>query len=194
MRDKFSELIKQGVAKFNYTPITKSIPEQDPICKMYNNIFSIPSDTHMSLLDDGTRIITGHMIGTDNWEKFIYMPNWGAVNFKTSGYWSLADFFDKLELCGTIDTLNGDVIYRVEPKDDSKCCPTMGCAYCTHESKIPQPISQLTVDGKIEHIKECFDTEDPAQALNKSHFVKGESWINYNGRIIGLVNNKVIFI
>ena len=70
MRDKFSELIKQGVAEFNYTPISKNVPEADPICRMYNNIFSIPTDTHMSITDNGDRVITGHMINTANWENF----------------------------------------------------------------------------------------------------------------------------
>ena len=38
MRDKFSDLIKNGVAGFHYTPITSDKPDTDPICRMYNNI------------------------------------------------------------------------------------------------------------------------------------------------------------
>ena len=93
MRDKFSELINQGVAKFEYTPTIGSIPEQDPVCRAYNNIFSIPSDTHMSCLPDGNRVITGHMINTPKWESFVCSPFWGAVDFRTTGYWCLCDFF-----------------------------------------------------------------------------------------------------
>ena len=87
MRDKFSELIDKGVASFNYVPLTGNVPEQDPVCRAYNNIFSIPTDTHMSCLEDGRRVITGHMIKTDDWNKFINSTCWGAVCFISTGFW-----------------------------------------------------------------------------------------------------------
>ena len=193
MRDKFSELIKQGIAKFDYTPITQSIPEQDPICRLYNNIFSIPSDTHMSCLDDGTRVITGHMINTNNWEKFMCMPYWGAVNFRTSGFNSVCDFLYKNRLKCEIGELNGDVVCMVKDMEEMQQ-PTMSATYHTNESKIPQPITQLITDRKIEHIKECFNSEDPIKSLNESPYILGESWINYNGKVMGLICDKVIFM
>ena len=73
MRNKFTELIEQGVARFEYTPIAPEIPEQDPICRQYNNIWSIPSDTHMHLNHEtGDRYITGHMVGiASKWDSFV---------------------------------------------------------------------------------------------------------------------------
>ena len=199
MRNRFTELINQGVASFNYTEIAKEIPEQDPICRFYNNVFSIPTDTHMSCLDDGTtRVITGHMIGTPQWEKFICSCNWGAVNFRTTGVWCLCDFLSKYGLCGHIDTLNGDIVYMVKKQDlvlkqEPKEIPHPSI-YTTAESKIPQPLAQLTTNGDVNKIKECFESDNIVESLNKSPYIKGENWIEYDGKVLGLVNNKVVFI
>ena len=116
MRDRFSELIEKGVAEFRYTPIAPSIPEQDPICRSYNNIFSIPSDTHMSCLGDGRRVITGHKIGIKkDWNEFVNSCFWGAVDFRTSGYYSVNEFLYKNGLAGHYDVINNDNVYIVEP-------------------------------------------------------------------------------
>ena len=71
MRNKFSDLIKDGVAPFKYTNLAQGTPCEDDLCRIYNNIFSIASDTHMSMLENGTRVITGHMINTPQWDNFI---------------------------------------------------------------------------------------------------------------------------
>lgn len=194
MRDKFSELISKGVAKFEYEPIAQSIPEQDPVCRMYNNIFSIPSDTHMSCLKDGTRVITGHMINTDKWRSFMVSCHWGAVNFRTAGYWSLYDFLYKMGLKAKIGVLNNDTVCFVLPQEEKIKDLKTPKSYTTTESKIPQPIHQLTTDGRIEHIIECFQQEDIVKALNESLYVKGCSWISGDDCIMGLVDNKVVVI
>lgn len=194
MRDKFTELIELGVAKFEYAPTIQDKPEQDMICRTYNNIFSIPSDTHMSCLADGTRVITGHMIGTDKWEKFICACSWGAVDFKTSGYWSVCDFLHKHGFEGCIDKLNGDIIYRVQPKVDEFKRIELPSHYTTTESKIPQPIRLLTTNGDVNKIIECFKSDNTIESLNTSLYIKGSNWIEYNGKVMGLVGDKVIVI
>ena len=121
MRDRFSELIEKGVAEFHYTPIAPSIPEQDPICRSYNNIFSIPSDTHMSCLEDGRRVITGHKIGIKkDWDLFVNSCFWGAVDFRTTGYYCVNDFLYKNGLEGHYDVINNDNVYIVEPVAEKK--------------------------------------------------------------------------
>ena len=197
MRDKFSELIKQGVAEFKYTNISKDVPEQDPICRMYNNIFSIPSDTHMSCLEDGRRVITGHMINTDNWGKFLMSCCWGAVNFITSGTWSVYDFLYRYNLEGRIGTLNGDVVYFVTPIPEEKRRVQMNAQVVTNESNIPMPITTLTTTGDMMHIKECFDCDDVRETvrrMNESTRVKGNNWVPSGNGIIGLVGGKVYII
>lgn len=197
MRNKFSELIKDGVASFNYTPITSSLPDTDPICRYYNNVFSIPTDTHMSITDDGERIITGHMINTDKWEVFCCAQNWGAVVFKTAGVWSFCDFLHRNGLKGEKSILNNDVVYKISDisydNEDSITCP---CACCTSESQIPQPISVLTKSGNRMHIVECFDTnaEITARKMNESTWIKGCNWVPFENKIVGVVNESVYII
>ena len=195
MRNKFTELIEQGVAKFEYTNITKEMPEQDPICRFYNNVFSIPTDTHMSCLDDGkTRVITGHMVATPQWEKFICSCNWGAVNFRTTGVWCLCDFLCKHNLQGELCEMNGDVVYKVTKKPEEQLKIELPKSYTTTESKIPHPIQELITNKDINKIKECFQSNNIVKSLNESLYIKGENWIEYNGEIIGLVENNIIII
>lgn len=193
MRDKFSELIKQGVAEFKYTNISKDVPEQDPICRMYNNIFSIPSDTHMSCLDDGRRVITGHMIATEKWANFLMASHWGAVDFRTSGTWSVYDFLFNHGLEGRIGTLNGEVVYFVGPLSDEAKKTHLSMNVVTTESNIPQPVTVLTTSGNIMHLQECFtgDVKETVRKMNESTFVKGSNWVPANDGIIGLVGNTV---
>lgn len=195
MRDKFSDLMAQGFASFNYTPVLKEIPEQDPICRMYNNVFSIPSDTHMSMLEDGTRIITGHMIANDLvWNKFVCSYCWFAVDFRHSGAWSLCDFLYKHGLCGQKTTLNGDVVYAIKPIESGNMpCKCPSCA-TTSESNIPTPISFLTNSGNKLHILECFkgdNIQNVIENMNNSVWVKGNQWVVFENQIVGLVGNKV---
>lgn len=197
MRDKFSELINQGVAEFKYTNISKDIPEQDPICRMYNNIFSIPSDTHMSCLDDGRRVITGHMINTPKWGKFLMSCYWGAVDFINAGTWSVYDFLFNHGLEGRVGSLNGDVVYFVTPIPEEKHQVKISSQVVTTESNIPQPITVLTTTGDMMHIKECFDCDDVRETvrrMNESTRVKGNNWVPSENGIVGLVGDKVYII
>ena len=203
MRNKFTELIEQGVARFEYTPIAPELPEQDPICRQYNNIWSIPSDTHMHLNQEtGERYITGHMIEqTAKWDSFVYAHNWGAVTFKTTGYWCLCDFLQKHGLCGQYSTLNGETVYLVTPipqEANLAGCPVCPTCCTTSESKIPQPIANLVAGGDIFKIKECYNGKsnlyEVAEALNENLYVKGNNWVVNGNSIVGLVGNKTYIL
>lgn len=201
MRDKFSELIEQGVARFDYTPIAPEIPEQDIVCRMYNNIWSIPSDTHMHINHEtGERYITGHMVGNESkWNQFVSACNWGGVTFRTTGYWSLCDFLQKNGLCGHTSVLNGDVIYLVNPievcPEEHEYCGECPASCCTTESRIPQPIAVLTNNFDSYKVIECFkDKEslyDVADALNESYYVKGSEWTVNGNNLMCMIGNKV---
>ena len=196
MRNRFTELIDNGVASFSYTNIAPPIPEQDPICRQYNNIFSIASDTHMSKVKDGY-VITGHMIAKRDWDRFLCSPAWGAVTFKTAGYECLCDFLSQHNLCGERSILNGDVVYTICVHEaHTECPPRWLCpdCYCTCESSVPRPIRELTTTGDEEHIKECFRGSDPATAMNESSRVKGSQWYKNGNMIYGNFNNDTILI
>lgn len=201
MRNKFTELIEQGVAKFNYTPIAPTMPEKDAVCRMYNNIWSIPSDTHMHFNEEtGERYITGHMIANEaKWSNFVYAHNWGAVNFKTAGYWCLCEFLQKNGLQGRYSVLNGDAIYLVTPIPvgadvHGVACPECPTTVCTTESKIPMNTAVLTHDGNVLKIRECYKGKNSlyevCEALNDSIYVKGGNWTVVGNRLMCPIGNK----
>ena len=205
MRNKFTELIEQGVASFNYTSIAPEMPEQDMVCRMYNNIFSIPTDTHMSYnAITGERYITGHMIEqTAKWDSFVYAHNWGAVAFKTTGYWCLCDFLQKNVLEGRYSVLNNDVIYLVTPipagtEQYGVACP--GCpSHCvTTESQMPLNIGMLTVNADPNKVKECYlgkmNLYEVCKAMNESLYVKGSEWTVNGEHIACPIGNKVVIL
>lgn len=202
MRNKFTELINQGVAPFEYTPIAPNMPEQDYICRFYNNVWSIPSDTHMHLLEDGTRVITGHMIANnEKWKSFVCASSWGAVTFKTTGYWSLCNFLQENGLCGDFGVLNGDVVYVVKPieelnspVEDTYDVPT---SYTTTESQIPQPLADLVVDRDTLKIRAAYKNNnlyDIANALNENLYIKGTEWTVNGNKLMCPIGNKICIL
>lgn len=198
MRNKFSEWIDSGIASFDYENIIKDTPEQDLICRTYNNIYSIPSDTHMSMLEDGTRIITGHMINTPKWAMFMCSNQWGSVNFADSGCWSVCSFLCCNGLKGEKCFLNGDWVYVLSDinEEDCKCCDCCPSMCHTNESKIPQPISILSKDGNKIRVEECFkgNIKEVTNNLNESAWIKGDNWVTDGDKIFGLINNKTYII
>lgn len=196
MRNKFTELVQQGVATFSPKPIAQEVPENDPICREYNNLFGLVSDTHMSCTPEGGRIITGHMIGTKKWDEFATSHVWGTFEID-NGYWSLADWAYhhnfKLVRC-----LGRDCTICVEdiPVTPSELKVSIPQSYTTSESKIPQNIIGLTTNGDVMKVKECFgDTiEMVVKNLNESIYIKGNNWIHNGENIMGLVGNKVYIL
>ena len=203
MRNTFTDLINSGIASFEYTPVASQVPEQDLICRTYNNIWSIPSDTHMHIdHTTGYRYITGHMVGiTDKWNQFIVASNWGAINFRTTGYWSLCDFLQNNGLRGEYDILNGDCVYKIynltpeELPAQDMCCPG---TCCTSESRIPQPVTQLVTNGDVMKIKECYHGKsnlyEVCKALNESIYIKGDTWTVVDNKVMCPVGNKIYIL
>ena len=193
MRNKFTDLIKAGVASFNYVPLAGETPEQDPVCRAYNNIFSIPTDTHMSCIDGETRVITGHMIATENRGAFMNSCHWGAVEFKTSGFWCLADFLYLHNLEGQISNLNGDVVFLVTPRIKNEENIPAPKSVTANESQIPLPLTSITNSGNIHHVLECFghNIDDVVKKLNESTWIKGSNWVPTENGIVGIVGDTI---
>lgn len=195
MRDKFSELIDKGIASFEYTNIADNSCD-DFLCRLYNNLFSIPTDTHMKQLDDCTYVITGHMINTPDWNKFLYATYWGGMKITCADFCHLADFLYQNDVEGEISEINGDTVYVLKRKcEDCECCKNrQPKTYTTTESSIPRPLTDLITDSRIEHIWECLAQEDPIEALNKNSYILGNHWINYNNEVSCKIRNKVVKI
>lgn len=213
--DRFSELIAKGVAKFEHTPIAPSTPEQCPVCRAYNNVFGAATDTHMSHLEDGRLVITGHAISDNrNFDRFLYASMWGGVNFMHSGYWSFSDFSYKHNLVGNYDVLNGDNVYILKPIGENnaeggieaeKCCadcvaPVSAASFVTSESIIPQNGRFLSRHGDYMELLECVN-DNPymmAKAMNESIDILGNNWTVVNlsdgTHIVGYFNNKTYIL
>lgn len=115
MINRFKEMIDSGIGSFNYIPLAQSTPESDTICRIYNNIFSLGSDTRMSKSVDNQGdtfyIISGSAVASPKWEtKTIYEWGTGAIDYRPSGFWSISDFLFKMQLTGRKTTLNGDIV------------------------------------------------------------------------------------
>ena len=202
MRDKFSELIAQGVARFDYKPIAPEIIEQDFVCRAYNNIFSIATDTHMHLDGEtGIRYITGKLVSIkEKFESFLYASQWMGVNFRQSGHWSACSFLQNYGLSGRYGALNGDIVYEVAPihADSTLGTPVMPGTYTTSESKIPDNVARLTVDGNAIRIKECYNGKnnlyEVCNALNESMYVLGNEWTVNGDKLMCPFGNKVVIL
>lgn len=202
MRDKFSELIAQGVARFDYKPIAPEITEQDFVCRAYNNIFSIATDTHMHLdHETGIRYITGKIVSIkEQFDSFLSAYQWRGVNFRPSGYWSACNFLQINGLSGRYGSLNGDIVYEVAPipTDSMLGTPVMPNTYTTSESRIPDNIARLTVDGNAMKIKECYNGKnnlyEVCAALNESIYVLGNEWTVNGDKLVCPFGNKVIIL
>lgn len=203
MRDIFTDLINKGVACPKYINHVKNGCDPiDDVCRLYNNIFGMPTDTRMTITADDRRVITGHMVSTLNWDKFICAPFWGAIDFKLSGYRCLLDFLNKYKLTlGENTVLNGDIVATIVPVEECECeCPCDPCDWCyvTCESKIPKNIVDITTDKNINHIAECLKNvgsiNDFSKNLNESSFIKGTNWYQVNDSVYGIFNDDIIIL
>ena len=177
--DKFSELIDKGVAPSRYTPVASPIPTQDIVCREYNNVFGAATDTHMSELEGGGYVITGHLIANKvNFDRFLWACQYLGVDFRHSGYWCLSNWMYKFGLRGEYSVLNGDVVYIVKKMEAPEKSPVINNTYTTESSIIPVNIKYMSTRGDIEDIKECIkdDMDSTIKSLNESRYVRGKNW------------------
>lgn len=192
MRNKFTELISAGVAAFNSTPIAQETPQYCPVCHTYNNVWGIITDTHMSCLENGRRVITGTFVSDPaKWTKLLYSQFWGGVRFDTAGYMSLSEFLYNHGLDAVVVDLNGQPAMELVPCDD---CPVSGIAckvYTTTETKFPQPIERLGA------VRECFEADTlskVAKKLNASIKVPGNHWHVCEDKIVGSAYGMTVIL
>ena len=191
MRSKFSELIAAGIASFEHEPLGNEIPCTDPICRAYNNIWGVLTDTHMSCVD-GCRFISGTFVSKPEWDDFLYAPFWGGCTFKGTGYCCLACFLSANHLCPCNGVRNGQQVICLEPCEcDCACADPKVTSYTTSESKIPQPIARLGL------VQECFNAgslEEIAKYMNRSSMVAGDNWCVFEDKIIGTAFGKIVIL
>lgn len=123
--DKFSELVSKNIASFHHTPIAPEVPTLDTLCRLYNNIYSMILDTHMSPLGDGKYVITGHKIkDRRTFDQFLGSTTFSNVDVRRYG--SPLELFCKCHLVGHYDVLNGDDVFILEPGEPKDVIPNTG--------------------------------------------------------------------
>lgn len=183
--DRFSELISNGVAAFNHTPVADSM--SCPVCREYNNIFSIATDTHMACLEDGRKVITGHLIADkEKFDTFIWSCQFMGVDFRHSKVNCFAQWMDNHGYKGEYSSINGDVVYIVsdrtsedDPEKVGKIIPTPTVfSYTTESNHIPVSVRFLSRRGDIEDLNECFkqDIYETVKAMNEHRYIIGNQW------------------
>ena len=171
MRDRFSELIKKGVASFQEKPVGSPTPTLNPMVTTYNNLWGLLTDTHMSTVDDGY-IITGTFVKSPYWERFKYCDYYGTTNIKLgSGFNSLENMVWSYGYMMTPDMYNGDYVIRLikRPPTDSYPKEQSGSEYvvpcrgvCSPvitslgESQIPRPFKTYFTDAQSRDICEAW--------------------------------------
>ncbi|MDE7348003.1 MAG: hypothetical protein K2N48_14830, partial [Muribaculaceae bacterium] len=184
MRSKFTELVNAGVASFNPEPIAPDVPHYCPICHTYNNVWGVITDTHMSCLPDGRRVITGTFVSDPKkWTNLMYSSFWGGVRFDTTGYMSLSEFLYKSGLETRSIFLNGQNAIELVPCEECTVADIKCSSYTTTETKFPQPINRLGA------VTECLELSnslsEAVRKLNGSIKVPGNHWHVHEGRIVG---------
>lgn len=124
MLNRFKQMIDAGIAPNPHKTdvISNDIPETDYICRVYNNFWSVVTDTHMSMLDDGRRVVTGSFVAhtepgcpsCHTFDRFLWSGYWGGVQFP----YPFTQILSQNELCVKYEIINGAecaVFYKQEP-------------------------------------------------------------------------------
>lgn len=188
MRNKFSDLINQGVAAFHHEPIAPEMPNSavgDQISRLYNMYWGAATDTHMAVSQDGRRLVTGRVAQDPNkWGELLYSTSWGGFDWRQSGWYTLGDFLcaNCLRDCPTVH--NGERGIEIVPCEAGPCqCKCPNCVTTT-ESKIPQPINVL---GDVGEIKEAFESahsmKQLVENLNDNKWIAGDRWFVHENNV-----------
>lgn len=199
--DKFSELIAKGVASFDYVDIVNH--DDCSVCRSYNNIFGVATDTHMTCVDD-KYVVTGHIISTQNkFDDFIWSRQYNGVYFQHAGFNSLSEWMQKNNLKGGYGVVNNDNVYIMTAKTEEDTdaglpadikTPTAMITFNTDESMIPQSVRFITKTNSVSDFTVCEDLK----SLNESKAVYGDNWcvayLSDGPHLTCTVNGKNILI
>lgn len=190
MRNKFSDLINSGVASFHHEPIAPKLPNNtgfagDYMSRIYNMYWGAATDSHMSVTQEGRRLIKGRITQDPcKWQDLMYCNHWGGIDWCQSGYCSLAEFLSQLSMRAVIAEHNGEQGIEIIPCEQCPAQFTAPRAVTTTESKIPQPIRVL---GDTNAIQEAFENahnrEQLVENLNNSKWIAGEKWFVYENTV-----------
>lgn len=184
MRNKFSELVKAGVAAFHHEPIAPETPLLCPMCKLYNAYWGAATDSHMTVTQEGRKLITGRITQDPcKWFELVFGTNWGGINWCQSGYCTLGEFFQAYGVKPNVTTHNGEQGIELVPLVEAPTQFSVPKNVTTTESKIPQPVRVM---GDVNAIQEAFEnahsTKQLVENLNNSKWIAGKKWFVYEDK------------
>lgn len=121
--NRFKQMIEQGIARGPWREsenvLPNDTPETDYICRTYNNFWGIVTDTHMSVMEDGNRVITGSFVAKTKvgyptvrvLDEFLMTTRWGAVEFPCS----FTSILSNNNLQTSYTTMNGQEVCLLLP-------------------------------------------------------------------------------
>lgn len=192
MRNKFFDYIANKIAPFHH----ESRAEQDRICRTYNMFWGMPTDSTMSLTDDGRRVITGASIILQDrtgksWDHLMVAPFWGNYNFGDSSFCCLAAFFNEVGLQPAWSEMNGQPCIELIPASSPDAV--------TKESfnRICDVIRRGGSRGMASHrnpglegiISEALGRSTNTDELLENLNTGGRHWVYTNGLLGYVVNN-----
>lgn len=181
--DRFSELIAQGVANFEYKNITGNITDTYPqdlvscMIRDYNNLYSITTNTHMGRDENNRVIITGTLIKDAMYfDRFLCSTYYKNLKFSKCP----VCFFRDYGYVGHYEVMNNDSVYVLEPIAEhpelAQVQLSQDNCVCPCEGGIPRNVRFISTSGSIDDVKECA-TEDTANSLNESKYIIGDNWM-----------------
>ena len=176
MRDKFSDLINQGIAPARYQDFTKEEPSSlasidDNMIITYNNYWGVITHTHMSRKGDHI-VITGSLFRSEHKTKCL-MNNgfWGDVQFKviTPEVYNLSGFLNAYGYTWYRDILNGDWVVKIVPAENEKV------AQVTTSEGLNEANTKVTFDLRNDVYNVLAELAYEYNKKNKNHLLNKDA-------------------
>lgn len=189
----FKDLMQEE--RHAYFPPQPHNTSNDYICREYNNLWGILSDTHM-IKHGEDYVITGSMIGTDKFEPFITIGRIENMPVQYSGGMGrkvpFYEYMWEMGYQGGHFQFNGDSAFRFVKRPEPEITPLpqgTSMTYTTSDSLIPKPIKQLG-----EHMVEKLQRYENIEQMNEDYTIKGNNWMVFENTLIvndGSIQHKI---
>ena len=204
MRNKFIDLVRAGVTKMEYNPLAGSTPSLDPLVVMYNRSWGLATDTHCALVG-GRYIVTGHWLtppagqqktqdNNNAFDVLVWRDLVNGVDVKPSGFWSLGELLDSVNMRARLIQYNGDTAMEFVDAIEDQYVGDAPVVCYPAGSNIAVPLRKFeSVPGTFHEIYNRYENgAQLAEALNESTWMKGK-WM-YSGSQLACRINETMYI
>lgn len=108
----FSEL-KSIVTSVETPKFHEERVSSDDMCRFYNNMWSMMTQTHMDLTETGRRLITGRAISDGSFDKILDQTHIGNACLSTGTNKTIRDFLTSNKFKLVPSTINGQQCYEL---------------------------------------------------------------------------------